>query len=207
VSSTSQVAFEGQQIPKEASSSYRWPSGVLDLVNHPLRANGWNPWFSEWPNDVTHYEIKLRDTDDLNRIVKKLAAIDCERVHIQLRAGTEPRSLGFSTSLPKGNGIPAMFSIGSQGILDEWYSRLPETETGVRVFGVNRHTKKPMALPPTLPLYVGNDAIDLTKLTLPPRVESSADVSDAYRKEHRDDPVVKAIDAFIVAQKAAAKKD
>jgi hypothetical protein len=29
--------------------------GSFDLVNDPLRTQGWNPWFSEWPNDMNFY--------------------------------------------------------------------------------------------------------------------------------------------------------
>ncbi|MFT5126970.1 MAG: hypothetical protein ACI8W8_000568 [Rhodothermales bacterium] len=201
ISSTSQVASEGQLLPKAVVETYGWPEGVLDLVNDPLRSNGWNPWFSEWPNDVNHYEVNLREHHDLDKIIQKLSAIRCDVVRIQLDPGTEPGALGFTTSLPKGNGTAAIFAIGSQKIIDQWFRGLPEIEPGVRKFGVQRYTESPKALPPTLTLFVGHRAIDLEKLAVPARIEVSGTFSDAYRKEHKDDPMVTGIDDFITGHR------
>ncbi len=201
MSSTSQVATEGRPVPKAAVETYGWPAGVLDLVNDPLRSNGWNPWFSEWPNDVNHYEFKLREHDDLKKIIQKLATIRCDCVRITLDPGKEPGALGFTTVLPKGNGTAAVFAIGSQKIIDAWYLRLPEMEPGVRKFGVLRYTECPKALPPTLTLFVGNSAIDLGNLEVPTHVEVRGAVSDSYRKEHAKDPLVSAIDAFVAGHR------
>jgi hypothetical protein len=51
MSSTSQVAWRDKPVPAQPD----WPAGVLDLVNDPLRTEGWNPWFSECANDVNFY--------------------------------------------------------------------------------------------------------------------------------------------------------
>ena len=201
MSSTSQIASEGRLIPKAAVETYGWPAGVLDLVNDPLRSEGWNPWFSEWPNDVNHYEIKLRGQDDLKQIIQKLVAIRCDVVRIRLDPGKEPSALGFTTVLPKGNDAAAVFAIGSQKIIDQWYLRLPEIEPGIRKFGVHRYAECPKALPPTLTLFVRNNAIDLAKLKVPMRIEVSGALSDSYRKEHENDPLVNAIDKFIFAHR------
>jgi hypothetical protein len=211
MSSTSQIAAEGQLIPKASVETHGWPAGVLDLVNDPLRSDGWNPWFSEWPNDVNHYEMKLHGQDDLEQIIQKLVAIRCDVVRIRLDPGKEPSALGFTTELPKGNGAAAVFAIGSQKIIDQWYLRLPEIEPGIRKFGVHRYTECPKALPPTLTLFVGNSGIDLAKLKVPMRIQVSDALSDSYRKEHESDPLVNAIDKFITEhgkkQEAAQKRN
>ena len=51
MSGTSQVAWRGKAVAVQPD----WPEGVLDLVNDPLRTEGWNPWFSECPNDMNFY--------------------------------------------------------------------------------------------------------------------------------------------------------
>lgn len=201
MSSTSQVASEGQLMPEALVEAYGWPAGVLDLVNDPLRSNGWNPWFSGLPNDVHHYEIKLTNKQDLEKIIQKLSAIRCDGVRIQLDPGRDPGALGLSTVLPKGNNTGALFSIGSQKVIDQWFLRLPKTEPGVREFGAQRYTESPKAFPPTLTLFVGHDAIDLENLQIPAQIEVCAKVSDAYREEHKDDPIVTAIDAFIMVHR------
>ena len=92
---------------------------LLSMISRPFSDRskaiqdwGWNPWFSEWPNDVNHYEIKLRGQDDLKQIIQKLVAIRCDVVRIRLDPGKEPGALGFTTVLPKGNDTAAVFAIG-----------------------------------------------------------------------------------------------
>jgi hypothetical protein len=71
MSSTSQVARRGKPVTAERD----WPDGVLDLVNDPLRTVAWKPWFSEWPNDVNFYTFQIAGTNDVNRLIANLAAI------------------------------------------------------------------------------------------------------------------------------------
>lgn len=201
MSSTSQAAFKGQPITKEEAVMRGWPDGVLDLLNDPVRTDGWNPWFSEWPNDVNHYGFKPGTSNDVKRIVGKLAGIRAEGVRIELHPGKEPGPLGFTTVLPKGNGTAAVFSVGSQDVIDQWYRGLEKTASGERSFGVHQFTECPRALAPTLKLFAGNEAIDLEELDIPDGIEVSTSMSDAYREEHRDDPVIKTIDDFIAGHR------
>lgn len=197
LSMTDQVASEGQPVSKDAVERYGWPAEALELVNHPSRSNGWNTWFSEWPNDVNHYEFKLRGQNDLNEIIQKLAAVRSDTVQIILGPGKEP----VEFDLPGGNGIAAVFAIGGQKIVDVWYLRLPEVKPGIREFGAHRYTECPKTLEPTLTLFAGNSAIDLAQLKIPTRIKVSASISDDYRKKHAKDPLVDAIDAFITEHK------
>lgn len=124
---TNQIATKEQPVAKELATYYDWPAGVIALVDDLLRENGWNPWFSGWPNDVKHFEFKLREHDDLKPINRKLERIAADVKRIELDPRKEPGALGFSTSLPKGNGVAVVFSIGSQKLIDQWHQRLPIT--------------------------------------------------------------------------------
>jgi len=202
MSGTSQVAWPGKPVAAEPD----WPEGVLDLVNDPLRAEGWNPWFSEWPNDVNYYTFQVRGTKDVNHLLTKLAAVKSAKAHVLLYPDKEARGLAFTTVLDKGNGAAAVFSIGSQKRIDQWYQHLEEGEPGVRVFGVHRFRKPPEAHPPTLALHVGNEAIDLKALKIPPSVEVTSAVSAAYRAEGKNAAFVAAIDDFVAKRQSKSAK-
>jgi len=205
ISSTDQAASPGKPVRAEPG----WPEGVLDLVNDPLRTDGWNPWFSEWPNDVNHYAFEVANTDEVNRLIEKLTAIKAKRLVVALNPTMEARGLGFTTVLPEGNGAGVVFSIGNQKRMDEWYQRLPEIEPGVRKFGVQRYGEVPVARSPTLTLYVGHEAVDLNKLKIPGSVEV---ISDAVPAGKAPEETVKAIEQFLanrrsnLAQPASAAK-
>src|SRR5712671_389518 len=70
----SPVAAQGQPLEDNG----QWPAKMVDVLNDPVRAVGWNFWFSECPNDVNHYAFVAKSTDDLNRVLKKLAAVDAK---------------------------------------------------------------------------------------------------------------------------------
>src|SRR6476620_11318347 len=70
----SPVASEGQKVEE----NLQWPAKMIDVVNDPARTVGWNSWFSECPNDVNHYAFVAKSTDDLNRVLKKLAGVDAK---------------------------------------------------------------------------------------------------------------------------------
>ena len=201
ISGTDQVAWPGKPVAAEK----HWPKGVLELLNDPLRANGWNAWFSEWPNDVNYYELTGRNVDDINHFIEKLAAIKAPKVQILLNPTKEAGALAFTTSVKKGSSVPAIFSIGDQERINHWFEHLDKkNSSGVREFGVYRLEKPPEALPPTLTLYVGHPAVDLEKLKIPDGVQVVADVSKWFRDEHKDDVTTKLIDDF-VAKRPSAK--
>jgi hypothetical protein len=200
MSGTDQVAWPGKPVSAETN----WPPGTVELLNDPLRAAGWNPWFSEWPNDVNHYEFKPRTTKEVNHLVALLAAIKADRVCLILSPEQEPRGLGFTTRLQPSNGVAAVFAIGRQKRIDEWYQHLDETSPGVRKFGVHTFTEPPKAMPPTLTVYVGNPIIDLQALQVPAIVQVtstklSADDTDPARQSRS-----KAIEEFIASLKRPA---
>ena len=198
MSSTDRIAWPGKPVVAQPG----WPKGVLELVNDPLRADGWLPWFSECPNDVTFYEFNVKTTNDVNRLVVKLVAINAPLTKVLLYPAEEPRALAFTTRLKEGNNTAAVFSIGDQQRLNQWYEHLREAEPGVRAFGVHRYKEPPKAQPPTLALYVGNTAIDLASLIIPPTVDVSAVVSDADRAEGKRAALIKAIDDFVARHRA-----
>ena len=117
---TSSVASEG----REAHVSETWPEGAGAIVNDSARTDGWNSFFSEWPNDVNQYAFKIESIDDLNRLIELLADVDSPLKRIHLCPLSEPNSLGWVTRLPEGNGIPVIFSIGDQSRIDQWFGRV-----------------------------------------------------------------------------------
>ena len=161
-----------------------WPPGTGEIVNDPCRTKGWNPLFSEWPNDVHHYALVIDSTDDLNRLIAKLAGIKSDLQQIRLSCQTEPRSLGFVTSMPEDNGISVLFTIGDQKQIDDWFKQLEDSDDnhdlvttlvkGVVVPTPDRRTEKqfgkmtfafaPTAIPPTLTVFVQNPLVDLEQL-------------------------------------------
>ena len=160
---TSVVAIKG----RATFVSPTWPEGVGELVNDPLRTSGWNSWFTEWPNDVNQYAFEIKSTDDLNRLITRLAAIKTDLRQIQLSHLKEPNGLGWVTRVPEGNGIPVIFSIGDQARIDEWYKHVRKP------FGVMEFTAAPVAVPPTLTIFVQNDSVKLKELKIPEGIDVS----------------------------------
>jgi hypothetical protein len=154
---TSTVATKGQ--PAYASPS--WPRGVDALVNDASRTTGWNAWFSEWPNDVHQYAFEIKSTDDINRLITRLAAIKANMLQIRLSHRKEPDGLGWVTRIPQGNRIPVIFSIGDQARIDAWYKQVQKP------FGVLEFTRPPVAIPPTLTIFVQNKLVNLEELKIP----------------------------------------
>ena len=154
---TSTVATRNQ--PAFVSPS--WSRGIGELVNDPSRTSGWNSWFTEWPNDVNQYAFEIKSTDDLNRLIAKLAAIKSDLRQIRLSHLKEPSGLGWVTRVPEGNGIAVIFSIGDQARIDEWYKHVRKP------FGVMEFTAAPVAVPPTLTIFVQNESVNLAELEIP----------------------------------------
>ncbi len=157
---TDTIATKGQPV----TVSEGWPEGVGAIVNDPTRTSGWNSWFSEWPNDVNQYAFEIASTDDLNRLLEKLAATKSEVRQVRLSHLKEPSGLGWVTSVPKDNNIAAIFSLGNQAQIDEWYKRVRKP------FGKMEFTAAPIAVPPTLTIFVQNKSVHLEELKIPARV-------------------------------------
>jgi hypothetical protein len=151
------VATKGHSTTVSAT----WPEGVGKLVNDPTRTTGWNSWFTEWPNDVKQYGFEIKTIDDLNRLIRNLASIKSEVRQIRLSPLKEPQGLGWVTRLPEGNSIAVIFSIGDQSRIDEWYKHVRKP------FGVMEFLAAPVAVPPTLTIFVQNDSVTLEELQIP----------------------------------------
>ena len=174
-SGTRIVATKGQP----ARVSPGWPDGAGDLVNASSRTSGWNSFFSDWPNDVDYYAFEIKSTDDVNRLIEKLAAIKSDLRQIRLSYLKEPNALGRVTRVPEGNGISLIFSIGDQTRIDEWFKHVRKP------FGQLEFTATPEAVPPTLTIFVQNESIELDKLEIPDGIDVSAgDVPLVFHKYH-----------------------
>ncbi|MBB6431314.1 hypothetical protein [Algisphaera agarilytica] len=165
---TSRVVGPGQALNEQMQEHYAWPMGTWGLVNAPCRQNAWQPWFSERVSDVIHFELAPTNLDEVNGLLAQLSAIDIRVKQVILNPGKEPYALGFVTALEEGNGLPMIFSIGSQLQNDLWFDRLEDGK-----FGVYEYHEAPRALPPTMAIYVGHDLIDLNKLQISPNVRVS----------------------------------
>ncbi len=145
----------------KAHESKAWPEGVGALVNDPVRTTGWNSWFSEWPNDVNQYALEVENSEDLNRLIRKLTETESEIRQIRLSPLKEPQALGWVTLVPKGNNIPVIFSIGDQSRIDQWFVHVRKP------FGKMEFLAAPVAVPPTLTIFVQNELVQLEELTIP----------------------------------------
>src|SRR5688500_7364686 len=108
ISGSRPVAWPGQAVLDDTG----WPRGALELINDPARTEGWNPWFSGWPNDVHYYLFKTSTADDVNRLIRRLAAIQTN-VHLKLNPASEAGALAFTTGMKKGNGHAVVFALGN----------------------------------------------------------------------------------------------
>ena len=180
---TSVIASKGQP----AHVAEGWPEGVGEIVNDPARTFGCNPWFTEWPNDVNQYAFETVTSDDLNRLIAKLAATKSEVRQIRLCALKEPNGLGWVTNVPEGNKIPVIFSVGNQAQIDRWYERVRKP------FGVIEFTAAPVAIPPTLTIFVQNERVKLDELKIPEEISVSAgDIPTVFHRSNRKElPVTK----------------
>jgi hypothetical protein len=217
------VATKGQ--PAHVSPS--WPEGVGELVNAASRTSGWNSWFSEWPNDVNQYAFEIKSTEDLNRLIEKLAAIKSDLRQIRLSHLKEPNGLGWVTRVPEGNGIAVIFSIGDQARIDEWFKRVRKP------FGVMEFTATPEAVPPTLTIFVQNNVVKLDELKIPEGIDvlagyvpsvfhkSNTTIEQKKEKEGANTPdsvslkdklddsslaAIKKVEAFLESQKSRTKR-
>lgn len=195
ISGTHKVAFRG----KPVTALPGWPEGVMKLINHRLRTDGWHPWFSELPNDMNYYGMDVRGMDDVNALLKLLAGVKAKRVVLNFDPAAGGRHVG---------GAGGVFTIGNQPIVDRWFKHLPVVKPGVRRFGVNRYRKPPTAGPPTLTVYTGSKWFDWKKLTVPLKVEVTTATAAAYRERYEER--FETIDEFIErhnARRRAAKKN
>ena len=168
VGGTSVIAKKGEPI----SPHKGWPDGVSKLLKHETRGTGWNDWFSEWPNDVDHYEFQVTSIDEVNDVINQFAKIEVAegspRPEIHLCPAASPKGFGWVSKFPNDRKLPMIFAIGDQERMDQWYKSFIEPRGGT--FGVMRFEEVPVAVPPTLTLFVGEPVIDLEKLNIPESV-------------------------------------
>ncbi len=142
-----------------------YPDGTKALVNHALRADGWRPWFTEWPNDVIHFSFDAKTNEEAQAIVDAFAAIKARGKQVRLSAQQEPTNIGWVSRIPGGRKIPMLFTTGDQSTVDEWYKHVRKP------FGQIEFAAVPVAVPPTLTIFVGNPTVKLRELKIPRDVE------------------------------------
>jgi hypothetical protein len=187
MSGTGQVASPGQSVMTVTN----WPEGTMKLVNDPLRTFGWNPFFSELPNEVNIYEYTIRETADVNHLIELLAAVKSTNATVLLSPDKQSQVRGNTSDKIK---TAVTFSVGDQQRLDEWYGRLPEVEPGVRGLGLWRYKEAPITTPPTLTIFAGHEAINLKQLKIPKDVKVIAQIGHAKKETEQ---TIKAINEFV----------
>lgn len=193
MASVDHIVSKGQEYSQQLADQWAWPAGTMDLVNDPLRTDGWLPWFSELPNDVNRFQLDLKNTDDANRLIAKLAKVKADRVIVVLSSDDGPVWLR-NWRMRSAEDTAAEFHLGSQKRLDDWFKHLPNGK-----FGAHTYTEAPKAQPPTLTIYVARGVVDLSKLEIPQNVKVEKTIgTDA------DEKARKAIEAFVGAR---ARKD
>jgi hypothetical protein len=158
---TSQIASKGRKVSERAD----WPKGLAALLNLPTRTDGWNGWFTEWPNDVEHYQFEVKTTEEANAVLAAFGKVKAEKLYVRLSPGKEPGSIGWVSRIKEGNNTAIIYTHGDQARLDQWYAHLKDGK-----FGVMEFLAAPIAVPPTLVIYVENKAIDLNQLEIPANI-------------------------------------
>jgi hypothetical protein len=195
VSGVQTFAPAGAAVPEDLAKVREWPAGTLELVNDPLRTAGHEPWSSGSPSDQDFFDLRTTTADELNGLVAKLSRIDAKTLNVVLSPErSDPPTVIWPAKEPA---TTAVFSIGSQPVLDRWFKRLPNGRFGKQVY-----TEPPKAHPPTLTIYAGHPAVDLSKVRVPMNVDVTAGVKDARRAELKGDPVLEAIDRFVAEHQA-----
>lgn len=164
-SGTSVIAEKGGPVYEHES----WPEGVGTLLKHETRGTGWNDWFTQWPNDVEHFEFQVTSMDEVNDVIDQFAQIEVAKgsppPEIHLCPAASPKGFGWVSKFPHDRKLPMIFAIGDQQRMDKWYKSFLEPRGGK--FGVMQFEEVPVAVPPTLTLFVGEPVIDLEKLKIP----------------------------------------
>ncbi len=99
----------------------------------------------------------------------------------------------------KSAGEAAELAVGNQEALNFWFDRLKKDADGLRVFGVHRYEKPPVAMVPTLTIFVGHKVVDLDQLKVPAKVRVGRLMPGGESDE--DD----AIDAFLKRRESDGK--
>jgi hypothetical protein len=160
ISGTMRIASLGKPTAGKAS----WPTKVTEFVNLPARTTGWYSWFSETPSDVQRYWFHVENVTELNALIEQFAAIESKKLEIVLSPEQNPSGgLEF-------HGESVEFSIGDQQTLDRWFEQLEVDADGRRIFGVHRYDKPPVALPPTLTIFLKHKVVNVDELRLPPGI-------------------------------------
>lgn len=186
---------------EEVAQRHGWPEGSLDLINHPLRHIGWKFIFGTSAGDQTSFAFTPRTPAQVQTIVDLYKKVAKTGGFIALRLGERPPD-NFATLVSPEADAAVVLRIGSQKLLDDWFSRLKTDPEGNRIHGKRVLSEPPKAVAPMLTIYAGNHAVDLASLRIPKHITVHAAVSDQHRRQHPDDPLLKRIDQYVTTHRA-----
>lgn len=184
---------KGQKLTEEYAKAEGWSHELLNLVNDAVRTDGWQLFFSGTPNNTSVFAFKPEREEDIARILKKFRQIKDAGKFIILSPEKEAFVMGYTTALPKGNGISVSLHVSNQKKLSFWYKNLPEPKPGVRKYGSTLYEKEPEVSGPFLTVYLGNKLTDLEKLSFPENVKVISGMTEKYQRENSESPLVRKI--------------
>jgi hypothetical protein len=152
-----QVANFGTPVSTSTAERLGWPDGVLDVLNDPSRRDGWNTMAAESANDLHRYELWIESTEELQNLVDRFSKIQSNRLKVALETGIH---VVFGA---RGGRANIVFSIGSQKLVDHWFTNLPARSPGF--------DKPPTAAPPTMAICMGNQLFDFDRLKIPVNID------------------------------------
>ncbi len=194
ISGTDRIAEPGKPFNEQRARWYDWPPGTLAMINDEARRFGWHHWFSELPNDANWFDYEVKDTAEANRLIERIAAIASKRHVVVLSAGEPPTHEKIR--------VAAVFMIGSQRRLDEWYDQLPADKQ----FGAQKIDKRPTAAPPHLTIYVEHESIDLDRLEVPKEVDVELLTGHQPKKGEKPSPLQQELMRFVEQHEFRQKK-
>jgi hypothetical protein len=182
-----------------------WPNGVEDLVNDEVRIDGWNDWFSGSLCSVSRYAFDVHHREDVDRLIRKLAAIEAEEVQLSLipEDGTR-RTLSSDEDAGSAEKVGVVFTDVKLVRVDRGAKPSWGVKPGVRSLDISGDEKKPRLHSLTLILYLGHKAVDLESLKIPSNIHICTATGEAYRAKHKD--AFEKIDAFIEQHQARQKQ-
>lgn len=202
IAGTDHVAAPGQAIAPEVVEDYEWPEGTLELANDPLRGDAWHPWFSECPNDVLYFEMSVQRNEDVRQLIDRMRKVKSLRRQVVLHPGSQAEPIPLTKRRLTDAGIGAVFQIGSQTRINQWFEHLAEIRPGVKGFGRIEYEKPPEARPPTLVLYVQHPAVNLDALQVPATIQVTSEIDQSFRMDEANRKLIDRIDRFVARHKS-----
>lgn len=193
---TDTLAWKG----KKTSVSEGWPQGAGDLVNDRARTEGWKNWFSGMCDSPSNFAFEIENTEDLNRLLEKLAAMQCETKELWLDRRSDVREYRSGPDPRKGNQPAVVLQIGDQLELDHYLKNRTGREEDLWIILGDKEVDHLKVGPPRMLIHIQNPAVNLEKLHIPEGVTLKNQPSQSgtvLKGDAAEIEAQKQIDAFL----------